>query len=152
MWSRIVPQRSSLQSLWGEALRDDTKNGCDWETNNNVAESEEANPSSIEEVNSLGTIVCESMFIAIYTTQKIQLNMQETGAGSLYKLYCSSTLFWEINHDNRPIVLYIRDGYHEPITNFFAENNVGARISNKLKLSPFLLSSGEVIFGTWKPS
>ena len=92
------------------------------------------------------------MFIAIYTTQKIQLNVQETGAGSLYKLYCSSTLFWEINHDNRPIVLYIRDGYHEPITNFFAENNVGARISNKLKLSPFLLSSGEVIFGTWKPS
>ena len=63
------------------------------ETNNNVAESEEANPSSIEEVNSLGTTVCESMFIAIYTTQKIQLNMQETGAGSLYKLYCSSTLF-----------------------------------------------------------
>ena len=79
------------------------------------------------------------MFIAIYTAQKIQLNMQETGAGSLYKLYCSSTLFWEINHDNRPIVLYIRDGYHEPITNFFAENNVGARISNKLKLSPFFI-------------
>ena len=36
----------------------------------------------IEEVNSLATSVCESMFIAIYTTQKIQLNMQETGAGS----------------------------------------------------------------------
>ena len=50
--------------------------------NNNAAESEEANPSGIEEVNSLATSVCESMFIAIYTTQKIQLNMQETGAGS----------------------------------------------------------------------
>ena len=51
------------------------------------------NPSSVEEVNSLGTSVCESMFIAVYTTQKTQLNMQETGAGSLYKLSCSSTLF-----------------------------------------------------------
>ena len=53
--------------------------------NNNAAESEEANPSGIEEVNSLAaTSVCESMFIAIYTTQKIQLalNMRETGAGS----------------------------------------------------------------------
>ena len=50
--------------------------------NNNAAESEEANPSGIEEVNSLATSVCESMFIAIYTTLKIQLNMQETGAGS----------------------------------------------------------------------
>ena len=50
--------------------------------NNNAAESEEENPSGIEEVNSLATSVCESMFIAIYTTQKIQLNMQETGAGS----------------------------------------------------------------------
>ena len=50
--------------------------------NNNAAESEEANPSGIEEVNSLAaTSVCESMFIAIYTTQKIQLNMRETGAG-----------------------------------------------------------------------
>ena len=53
----------------------------------------EANPLSIEEVNSLRTSVCKSMFIAIYTTQKIQLNMQETGAGSLYKLFCYSTLF-----------------------------------------------------------
>ena len=33
-------------------------------------------------MNSLATSVCESMFIAIYTTQKIQLNMRETGAGS----------------------------------------------------------------------
>jgi len=62
------------------------------ETNNSVAESEEANQSSIEAVNSLGTSVCESRFIAIYTTLKIQLNMEETGAGSLYKLYRSSTL------------------------------------------------------------
>ena len=124
------------------------------ETNNNVAESEEANPSSIEEVNFLGTSVCESMFIAIYTTQKIQLNMQETGAGSLYKLYCSSTLFWEINHDNRPIVLHRAKEINYDVSkpNFFAENNFGARISNKLKFSPFLLTSGEVIVGTWKPS
>ena len=35
-----------------------------------------------KEVNSLATSVCESMFIAIYTTQKIQLNMRETGAAS----------------------------------------------------------------------
>ena len=42
----------------------------------------EANPSGIKEVNSLATSVCESMFIAIYTTQKIQLNMRETGAAS----------------------------------------------------------------------
>ena len=62
--------------------------------NNNAAESEEANPSSIEEVNSLATSVCESMFIASYTTQKIQLNMQETGAGSgSYKTYCGLILF-----------------------------------------------------------
>ena len=53
----------------------------------------EANPLSIEEVNSLATSVCKSMFIAIYTTLKIPLNMEETGAGSLYKLFCYSTLF-----------------------------------------------------------
>ena len=53
----------------------------------------EANPLSIEEVNSLGTSVCESMFIVIYTTLKIPLNMEKTGAGSLYKLFCNSTLF-----------------------------------------------------------
>ena len=52
----------------------------------------EANSWNIVEVNALGTTVCERMFIAIYTTQKIQLNMQEIGAGSLHKLYCSSTL------------------------------------------------------------
>ena len=33
-------------------------------------------------MNSLATSVCESMLIAIYTTQKIQLNMRETEAGS----------------------------------------------------------------------
>ena len=43
----------------------------------------EANPLSIKEVNFLGTSVCKSMFIAIYTTLKIPLNMEETGAGSL---------------------------------------------------------------------
>ena len=53
----------------------------------------EANPLSIEEVNFLGTSVCKSMFIAIYTTLKIPLNMEKTGAGSLYKLFCNSTLF-----------------------------------------------------------
>ena len=53
----------------------------------------EANTLSIEEVNFLGTSVCKSMFIAIYTTLKIPLNMEETGAGSLYKLFCNSTLF-----------------------------------------------------------
>ena len=53
----------------------------------------EANPLSMKEVNSFGTSVCKSMFIAIYTTLKIQLNMQETGAGSLDKLFCNSTLF-----------------------------------------------------------
>ena len=47
----------------------------------------EANLLSIEEVNFLGTSVCKSMFIAIYTTLKIQLNVEKTGAGSLYKLY-----------------------------------------------------------------
>ena len=65
------------------------------ETNNNVAESEEANPSSIEEVNSLATSVCKSMFIAIYTTQKIQLNMQETGAGSGSINYIVAQLYSE---------------------------------------------------------
>ena len=65
------------------------------ETNNNVAESEEANPSSIEEVNSLATSVCESMFIAIYTTQKIQLNMQETGTGSGSINYIVAQLYSE---------------------------------------------------------
>ena len=41
-------------------------------------------------MNSLGTIVCESMFIAIYTTPKIQLNPQhaETEEGPQYNLYC----------------------------------------------------------------
>ena len=53
----------------------------------------EANPLSIKEVNFLGTSVCKSMFIAIYTTLKIPLNMEETGAGSLDKLFCNSTLF-----------------------------------------------------------
>ena len=53
----------------------------------------EANPLSIEEVNFLGTSVCKSMFIAIYTTLKIPLNMEETGARSLDKLFCNSTLF-----------------------------------------------------------
>ena len=53
----------------------------------------EANPLSMKEVNSFGTSVCKSMFIAIYTTLKIPLNMEETGAGSLYKLFCNSTLF-----------------------------------------------------------
>ena len=53
----------------------------------------EANPLSMKEVNSFGTSVCKSMFIAIYTTLKIQLNMEKTGAGSLYKLLCNSTLF-----------------------------------------------------------
>ena len=53
----------------------------------------EANPLSIEEVNSLGISVCKSMFIAIYTTLKIPLNTEKTGAGSLYKLFCNSTLF-----------------------------------------------------------
>ena len=53
----------------------------------------EANPLSIKEVNFLGTSVCNSMFIAIYTTLKIPLNMEETGAGSLDKLFCNSTLF-----------------------------------------------------------
>ena len=53
----------------------------------------EANPLSIKEVNFLGTSVCNSMFIAIYTTLKIPLNMVETGAGSLDKLFCNSTLF-----------------------------------------------------------
>ena len=53
----------------------------------------EANPLSIEQVNFLGTSVCKSMFIVIYTTLKMPLNMEETGAGSLYKLLCNSTLF-----------------------------------------------------------
>ena len=53
----------------------------------------EANTLSMEEVNSLRTSVCKSMFIAIYTTLKIPLNMVETGAGSLDKLFCNSTLF-----------------------------------------------------------
>ena len=54
----------------------------------------EANPLSIKEVNFLGTSVCNSIkFIAIYTTLKIPLNMVETGAGSLDKLFCNSTLF-----------------------------------------------------------
>ena len=53
----------------------------------------EANPLSIKEVNFLGTSVCKNMFIAIYTTLKIPLNMEETGAGSLDKLFCNSTLF-----------------------------------------------------------
>ena len=47
----------------------------------------EANPLSIEEVNSLRTSVCKSMFIVIYTTLKMPLNMEKTGAGSLYSLY-----------------------------------------------------------------
>ena len=47
--------------------------------NNNAAESEARR--QIRQ-NSLATSVCESMFIAIYTSQKIQLNMRETGAGS----------------------------------------------------------------------
>ena len=46
-----------------------------------------------EEVNSLGTSVCKSMFIAIYTTLRIPLNEEKTGAGSLDKLVCNSTLF-----------------------------------------------------------
>ena len=37
----------------------------------------EANTLSIEEVNFLGTSVCKSMFIAIYTTLKIPLNMEK---------------------------------------------------------------------------
>ena len=53
----------------------------------------EANPLSIKDVNFLGTSVCKSMFIAIYTTLKIPLNMEKTGAGSLDKLFCNSTLF-----------------------------------------------------------
>ena len=53
----------------------------------------EANPLSIEEVNFLSSSVCKGMFIAIYTTLKIPLNMEETGAGSLDKLFCNSTLF-----------------------------------------------------------
>ena len=51
----------------------------------------EANPLSMEEVNSLRTSVCKSMFIAIYL--QIPLNMEKTGAGSLDKLFCNSTLF-----------------------------------------------------------
>ena len=47
----------------------------------------EANPLSIEEVNSLRTSVCKSMFIVISTTLKMPLNMEKTGAGSLYSLY-----------------------------------------------------------------
>ena len=52
--------------------------------NNNAAESEAGRQirQVSEELNSLATSVCESMFIAIYTTQKIQLNMRETGAWS----------------------------------------------------------------------
>ena len=53
----------------------------------------EAKPLSMEEVNSLGTSVCKSMFIAIYTTLRIPLNEEKTGAGSLDKLVCNSTLF-----------------------------------------------------------
>ena len=53
----------------------------------------EANPLSMKEVNSFGNSVCKSMFIAIYTTLKIPLNMEKTGAGSLYKLFRNSTLF-----------------------------------------------------------
>ena len=53
--------------------------------NNNAAESEEANPSGIEEVNSLATSVCESMFIAIYTTQKN--TAQYAGNWSRIRLY-----------------------------------------------------------------
>ena len=57
-------------------------NPC-WHNNNKKAvKSEDANPSRIEKwMNSLGTIVCESMFIAIYTTPKIQLNMPKLKRG-----------------------------------------------------------------------
>ena len=47
----------------------------------------EENPLSMKEVNSFGTSVCKSMFIAIYTTLKIPLNMEKTGAGSLDKYF-----------------------------------------------------------------
>ena len=100
----------------------------------------EANPLSIEEVNSLGTSVCKSMFIAICTTLKIPLNMEETGAGSLDKLFFNSTLFSEIKHDQLTSIVLHRAkeiNYDVSKPNFFAENNFGARISKEGNSSLF---------------
>ena len=66
--------------------------------------------------------------------------MEEIGAGSRHKLYCSSTLWKEINHDQpTPIVLHRAKEINYDVSkpNFFAENYFGARISNKGNSSLF---------------